>query len=354
MADTIMGRFPHPDDYPYKSWSYPQGFMLWGFIRLYEKTGSEKFADYVLRYCARHVTANGEVPAFSGESLDDILSGSILVWAWNRTGEAKYKKACDRIFETFNDYPRNSDGGFWHSRKLPRQMWVDGLFMGLMFLARYGRYIGNEDFCFSETVRQLSVVFDHCEKDSSGLLFHAWSEDKKAPWAHPVTGQSPEVWSEGLGWYAMILTDVLELLPASEVGSDAYKRLVMQTQKLVNGLEKTQDPLSGLWYQVVDKGSDERNWHDTSGSAMFVYAVKKAGLLGICDREKCDSMAARAFSGLKTKCVVDDEGKANILDACNGLGVQNSYDAYINYERSINCQEAVAAFFWACIIMEYS
>ena len=356
MADTIMSRYPSPDDYPYKSWSYPQGFMLWGFIRLYEKTGVEKFADYALQYCGKHVTDNGEVPAFSGESLDDILPGSVLVWAWNKTGEAKYKKACDQIFETFKDYPRNSDGGFWHSRKLPRQMWVDGLFMGLMFLARYGRYIGNKDFCFSETVRQLSVVFDRCEKDSSGLLFHAWSEDLKAPWAHPVSGQSPEIWSEGLGWYAMILADVLKLLPGfgSISGAGAYDRLVMQMQKLVNSLEKTQDPLSGLWYQVVDKGSGERNWHDTSGSAMFVYAVKKAGLLGICDREKCDSMTARAFEGLQTKCVIDPDGRANILDACNGLGVQNSYDAYVDYERSINCQEAVAAFFWACIIMEYN
>jgi len=350
MARTIMERFPHADDYPYRSWSYPQGFMLWAFIRLFEKTGDKKYGDYVLDYCASHVRENGEIPAFSGVSLDDIMPGSVLVWAWSTTGEKKYKAACERIFKTFDDYPRNSDGGFWHNRELDHEMWVDGLFMGLMFLARYGKFIGDRDFCFSETVNQLSIIFDRCEKDSCGLLYHAYSEDRKAKWAHPLTGKSPEVWSEGLGWYAMILSDVLELLPGEFKG---YDRLVMQMKKLIDGLEKVQDQSSGLWYQVVDKPSGRRNWHDSSGSAMFLYAIKKAGLLGIGSRDKCDSIAAKAFNGLKTKCLLDYEGRANIHDACNWLGVLASYDAYVDYTRQVNCQEAIAAFFWACQIIEY-
>jgi len=350
MAQTIMSRFPRADDYPYKPWSYPQGFILWAFIRLHEKTGEKIYADYVLDYCTSHVNDNGEIPAFSGINLDDIMTGSVLVWAWNKTGEKKYKTACNNIFKSMEDYPRNADGGFWHGRGLPHEMWVDGLFMGLMFLTRYGKYIGNRDYCFSETVRQLSVIFDRCEKDGTGLLCHAYSEDRKAAWANPATGKSPEIWSEGLGWYAMILAEVLELLPKDLTG---YDRLVTQMAKLIDGLEKTQDPNSGLWYQVVDKPSAPRNWHDTSGSAMFLYAIKKAGSLGVYDEKQCDKIAEKAFRGLKTKCVVDSEGRANIHDACNGLGVQLNYDAYVDYPRAVNCQEATAAFFWACVIMEY-
>jgi unsaturated rhamnogalacturonyl hydrolase len=345
-----MQRYPEADSYPYRSWSYPQGFMLWGFIRLYEKTGEEKFGKYILDYCEKHVKENGDIPAFTGASLDDIMTGSVLVWAWAKTGAEKYKTACDHIFKTFESYPRNSGGGFWHGREHPHEMWVDGLFMGLMFLAPYGKYIGNADYCFTETVKQLSAAFDCCEKDSSGLLYHAYSEDRKAPWAHPVTGKSPEVWSEGLGWYAMILADVLELLPSNIAG---YEKLAGQMKKLLCALEKVQDPCSGLWYQVVDKPSYPRNWHDTSGSAMFCYAIKKAGLLGIGGKEHCENIAAKAFMGLKTKCLVDFEGRADILDACNYLGVRRNYDAYVDYARNINCQEAVAAFFWACVIMEY-
>ena len=33
LAETLLRRYPDPDSYPYQSWSYPQGFLLWGFIR---------------------------------------------------------------------------------------------------------------------------------------------------------------------------------------------------------------------------------------------------------------------------------------------------------------------------------
>ncbi|MCL2878946.1 MAG: glycoside hydrolase family 88 protein [Treponema sp.] len=349
MAETIMRRFPCPDDYPYRSWSYPQGFILWPFIRLYERTGDERYRKYVLDYCEKHVRENGDIPAFKGDSLDDIMSGSVLVWAWRNTKQEKYRIACNHIRRAFDDYPRNSNGGFWHSRRLAGQMWVDGLFMGLEFLTRYGACVDDRDYCFAETVRQLSVVFDCCEKDGSGLLYHAYSEDRKAAWAHPVTGKAQEVWCEGLGWYAMVLADVLEILPREIEG---YERLSMQLCKLIDALEKVQDKASGLWFQVVDKPNHPRNWHDTSGSAMFLYAIKKAGQLGIADKTACDRVAAKAFAGLKTKCVVDCEGNADIYDACDGLGVQKNYDAYVDYIKNVNAKEAVAAFFWACEIME--
>ena len=350
MADTIMRRFPHADDFPYSSWCYSQGFMLWGFIRLFEKTGEEKYKKYVIDYCEKHVKENGDIPAFTGVSLDDIMTGSVLVWVWNNTKQEKYKIACGHVRRAFDNYPRNQDGGFWHGRPLAYEMWVDGLFMGLMFLTRYGKFIGDRDYCFKETVKQLSIVFDRCEKDGSGLLYHAYSEDRKARWAHLITGKSPEIWSEGLGWYAMILADVLELLPRDFEG---FERLSMQFLKLINGLEKVQDRRSGLWFQVVDKPAHPRNWHDTSGSAMFLYAIKKAGLLGIADREQCDRISEKAFRGIKTKCIVDCEGNANIYDACDGLGVQINYDVYVDYIKNVNAKEAVAAFFWACQIMEF-
>ena len=68
-------------------------------------------------------------------------------------------------------------------------MWVDGLFMGQMFLVRYGAYVdgSDRDFCFREAIRQLNLVFDRCEKDGSGLLYHAYSARPGTPWANVVT-----------------------------------------------------------------------------------------------------------------------------------------------------------------------
>ena len=348
LAETIMRRYPDPDSYPYRSWCYAQGFMLWGFIRLYEKSGQGRYKEYVMKYCEGHVAGDGTVIGFSGSSLDDVMAGSVLVWAYVRTGSEKYRKACGNIRRAFDDYPRNSDGGFWHGRGLKGEMWVDGLFMGLMFLARYGKYIGDAEYCFAETVNQLRVVFERCEKDGSGLLYHAYCENSIAPWSHKVTGKSSEVWSEGLGWYALILAEALELLPKEQQG---YGELVTRIKNLHAALVKVQDRASGLWYQVVDKPGHPRNWHDTSGSAMFVYSMAKAFRLGLA----CDEIytaAQRGFEGIKTKFIVGPDSLANIYDACNGLCVQLNYDAYVDYTRNVNCQEAVAAFLWAAVEME--
>ena len=54
------------------------------------------------------------------------------------TGDERYRTAAECVYAAFADYPRNSDGGFWHGRRLPGEMWIDGVFMGGMFLSRYG------------------------------------------------------------------------------------------------------------------------------------------------------------------------------------------------------------------------
>ena len=76
FADNLIKRFPDPDDYPFRSWCYAQGFYLWGFLKLYDRTGDVKYLDYVKDYGDKHVREDGTVPAFTGDSLDDIMAGS--------------------------------------------------------------------------------------------------------------------------------------------------------------------------------------------------------------------------------------------------------------------------------------
>ena len=81
LLDTLRKRYPDPDGYPYRSWTYPQAFMLWGFIKEYEKTKNPDYRRYVLGYCSGHVDERGVIDRFTGNSLDDIMAGSVLVWA---------------------------------------------------------------------------------------------------------------------------------------------------------------------------------------------------------------------------------------------------------------------------------
>jgi len=323
--------------------------MLWGMEALYRYTGDKKYYDYIMRYADEHVDGSGSISGYTGESLDDVMSGSILVWAYKETRDEKYKLACEKIRAGFNDYPRNSDGGFWHNRHLPHEMWVDGVFMGLMFLAYYGCYIGDAGYCFDEAARQLNVIYDRCNKDNTGLILHAFSEDRKPSWADKATGLSSDVWSEGLGWYALILARVMEVFPKAHI---KYDGLVKQYRELLYSLKECQDKQTGRWFQVVDKGDVPGNWTDTSGSAMFAYSIQKAVELDIVTEREFGGAVKKAYEGLIEMAKVNAEGLLDIYGACDGLCVQDSYEDYINYEKTVNAKECVAAFLWAAAIIE--
>jgi rhamnogalacturonyl hydrolase YesR len=349
LAETIMSRHPDPLTMPYRRWCYVHGYVLAGFEKLHVLTGDPRYFAYVKRYVDSHVTEDGSVPAFTGESLDDMMTGSAIVSVYQKTGESRYLRAAQRIRRAFDDYPRNSDGGFWHARSLPHEMWIDGVFMGQMFLTRFGAAIGECKACFDEAIRQIEVLAARCRQADSGLYYHGYDEARKATWADKMSGLSPEVWSEGLGWYALILAETVSLIPPSHAGRDRARQILRQ---LVESLAATQDRRTGLWYQVVDKGDRPDNWHDTSGSAMFVYAIQRAIELGCADPRRHGPVVRKGYAGIISKTKDGADGGVDILDACDGLGVQASYQAYVAFPRVVNAKEAVGSVLWATTIVE--
>jgi rhamnogalacturonyl hydrolase YesR len=349
LADTILARFPDPDDIPYRRWCYVQGYVLCGLEKLWAYTGEARYLDYMRRFVDQHVTPDGGLRDFQGNSLDDMMAGTTIVALYEHTGEERYRRAAGRMRAAFDDYPRNSDGAFWHGRSLPHEMWIDGVFMGGMFLSRYGAVVGDEDGSFAEVARQIAALASHCRKGDSGLFLHGYDQAKDAAWADPITGMSPEVWSEGLGWYALILVETLDLMPADHPDRPIVLAI---WRELAQGLRRVQDPKTGLWYQVVDKGDRADNWHDTSGSAMFVYAIQRAVDLGYLNATEYGPVAAHGYEGVVSKMVVRGDGLVDVVDACDGVCVQRSYDDYVRYPKVVNAKEAVGSVLWAATIME--
>jgi rhamnogalacturonyl hydrolase YesR len=351
-ADSLMARFPDPDSIPHRAWCYTQGYVLRGFEMLHESTKDRRYRDYVVKFADQHVDAAGNISGFRGASLDDMMAGTAVVAAYRYTGEKRYKLAADRIREAFRDYPRNSDGGFYHAKSptMAHEMWIDGVFMGGMFLLGYGEHVADREACSDEVARQILIFASHGRKGKSGLFLHGYDEDKDARWADRETGLSPEVWSEGLGWHALVVVETLKVLPADHPKRAEILKLF---RDLAEGLRRTQDAKTGLWYQVVDEGERPDNWHDSSGSGMFVYAIQRGVDLGFVDRDTYAPVARRGYEGLTGKASVNERyGLIDIHDACDGLGVQKSYADYINYPRRINAKEAMGSFLWATAIVE--
>ena len=362
-AETIMARWPDYSKAYFNSWTYVNGYALYGFDMLYRATGDKRYFDYTKRYIDQFVddqgnfhgvaNAKGQTRNISFTNLDNMMTGNTIVMLYEYTKDDRYKKAADKIRRALDDYPRNNDGGFWHAKSMPGQMWIDGIFMGQMFLTRYGKSIGDSQYAFNEAAKQITVYAKRAQRDKSGLYLHGLYEtghgDKVAKWGDPKTGLSPEVWSEGLGWYALVVVETLDAMPKdhpqrAEV-EDIYRRMAA-------GLKRTQDPKSGRWFQVVDKIDRPDNWTDTSGSAMFTYAIQKGIELGLIDKAEYAPVVEKGYKGIIENAKINDKGLVDIYSACDGLGVQQSYDRYINYKKMINAKEAVAGFLWANAIVE--
>ena len=56
---------------------------------------------------------------------------------YDLTREPRYKAAMDTLYAQILEQPRTPEGGFWHKKIYPNQMWLDGLYMVEPFYAEY-------------------------------------------------------------------------------------------------------------------------------------------------------------------------------------------------------------------------
>ena len=84
--------------------------------------------------------------------------------------------------------PKTSDGGYWHKKIYPYQMWLDGLYMAEPFHTRYAKeYINNDtekQKIYDDVVLQFDLIQKHSRDEKTGLMYHGWDESKEQKWAN--------------------------------------------------------------------------------------------------------------------------------------------------------------------------
>jgi rhamnogalacturonyl hydrolase YesR len=350
-ADSFIRRFPDPDAIHWvgdkNHFSWQAGYAMFAMEKLWRATGDARYLSYIRRYVDQQVDEEGNVPGFSPTALDNFLPGYAILFMYEQTHLRKYRTAATAIRNGFLHYPRNLDGSFWHADWAKHQMWVDGVFMGQMFLARYGSVLGDRDYAFGEVARQMKLVLGHCAKPN-GLLLHGWDESKAASWADKNTGLASEVWSEGLGWYAVLMADVFDYLPPDHPDREF---LLSALRSLCRGLKEVQDARTGMWCQVVDKPLGKGNWNETSGTGMFIYLIKKSIDNGFISREEYAPVVERAYEGMVRKATLTSDGFVDVRD-CSSIGIQNDYDAYVSCPKEVNPFSGVTSFILGTTIVE--
>jgi unsaturated rhamnogalacturonyl hydrolase len=319
------------------NWSYPQGLYLYGQYLVYKRTGDKRYLDYIKAWVDRFVDANGHI-ANSFNSLDSMRSGVLLLILYRETGDARYHTAADQIRHRLDTYPRTTDGGLWHATSRQNQLWSDGVYMVLPFLAEYGQMFGDRTYTDDEVTKQLLIYASHLQV-GDGLLQHAYDEKRLQPWADPVTGRAPEQWCRAIGWYGMTMMDILEIIP-----KDYPRRPQLLTilQNLVRGMAHYQDLKTGRWFQVVDKGKDPNNWTETSCSSMYTFVAARSVQRGYVSPLYAFT-AGNGYRGVLDRISLDADGMTNLAEICIGTNVGDAAFYYAR-PRAVNDLHGLGAF----------
>jgi unsaturated rhamnogalacturonyl hydrolase len=228
-------------------------------------------------------------------------------------------------------------------------MWLDGLYMAEPFYAEYAATF-HETAAFDDIAKQFILMETHARDPKTGLLYHGWDESKQQRWADPATGHSPNFWDRAMGWYAMALVDTLDYFPQDH---PQRTQLLAILNRLAQAVAKYQDPKTGLWYQVLDKGTEKGNYVEASGSSMFVYALAKAVRNGYLP-EKFLAVANRGYKGLTAEFIkTDPNGQANLDGTVSVAGLggnpyrDGSYQYYLSEKVVRNDPKGIGAFLMA-------
>ena len=331
LADSIIDRYqPDIDTLTHKGWDHSNTAILNGISKLYLNTDKPEYLDYIKAFIDRYIDEKGNLDLSVSNSLDRMHPGLICVFLFKQTGEERYRIAAKKMRDHFvgteskpSIFSKTPDGGYCHKsgEKYRNVMTVDGIYP---FLAAYAR-VFDESELFDLISDQILLIADHSFNTTAGLPYHGWNYDKSKAWANPITGTSSQFWSRASGWFAMGLVDVIEAMPPTHPKRETLSFLY---RSLATGLLSHQAP-DGMWYHVLNRIEDERNYPETSATSMIIYSLCKGYRLGLLG-ESAKEGGLVAWQALQGHVKTYEDGGPQLLSVAPAMGIQNDYEAYLS------------------------
>jgi rhamnogalacturonyl hydrolase YesR len=199
------------------------------------------------------------------------------------------------------------------------RFWVDDMFMITALQMEAYRVTGDTKY-LDRTAHEMVVYLDKLQQPN-GLFFHGTDV--------------PIAWSRGNGWAAAGLACLLEAMPASHPD---HARILAGYRKMMAELLALQGK-DGMWRQVLDH---DAAWPETSGSAMFTYAM----VLGV----KHDWLDASVYGPAARHAWIALTGyidqNADLTNVCEGTNKRNDLNYYLMRRRITGDFHGQAPMLW--------
>ena len=258
-------------------WTYGQSIGLLGISRLWIQTANPAYFSYLQNSINYFISENGDIKFHKVQDydIDNILFGRILLTLYNVTSQVKYYKAASLLRDQLKSQLHKNEGI---------------LYMREPFYAAYAKQF-HEPEAFDDIANRFIWMEQHARDAKTGL-------------------------------YEMALVDVLENFPVTHPKHDT---LVSILKRRANAIKKLQDPLTGLWHDILNSPKEKEPRIVVSASAMFVYANAKAVRLGFLPASYL-AVSKKGYDGILKQFIdTNKEGYANLKGALsedpNGVGV---------------------------------
>lgn len=289
-------------------WSYYNGVVMEGLYDTYEARPDEcaEYKNYVLEYLNAMLVADENGVHHLSRNLagyvdhhgaDCYKTAALVMKAFDEN--PAYAEVMAELYRDLTDPKHvNSKGdivvekytedalgnNYWHcwaGGQPPKyKVWLDGIYMLQPFLAHYAAKIGD--------TKQLAIINERLNWVAdvmlapNGMYYHACNSREDVCAYH---------WTRAMGWYAMAMVDVMEVLP------ECYIEERKAALKLfADGMLKYQDE-SGLWANLADQPVTETNRLEVSGTAMMIYMLLK-GVRKSWLNESYREPAIKAFNAI--------------------------------------------------------
>ena len=292
-----MGLFPR--DFGMEPWDWPQGVGLYGMESYCRKTGDAATKAYLEAWFREHLEK--DLPRRNINTTCPLLTLADYADA-----DPRYKALCDDWANwLMTEQPRTEEGGFQHTTTKnaaagtlnmnENQIWIDTLFMTVLFLAKWGKRTHNQAM-LHEAEHQFLLMIKYLYEKQTGLFYHAWTFTEKSNFGKVF-------WCRGNSWYTAASMDFLEIM--GDDLDEAVRAIILDTYRAQAKALKNCQAENGLWHTVLD---DPASYTETSGSAAMAYGLAKGlhtGILGEEYRATVEKAAAGIVAQIQSDGTVD-------------------------------------------------
>lgn len=362
-VDVTNGNMSWDTEKKKYSWAYFNGLMLDAFMML-DPSG---FSSYVEGFYRANIDSNGKILNLEASgspakgALDNIEPIRAAFDLLSGSESNRIKKGIQEMYSqlmSMTAYP-SCGGNFVHKQETdgtPTSSWkdypvaLDGLYMAQPFLMECanaidqgkltlkdlsGRTVTSESI-YASVYDRFTWIYANLFNPATGLYDHGYSPDSRS-----TNGVS---WSRAIGWYAMALVDVIEMMPAGSRKTE----LISELPRLFDGMLRYQDQDTGLWYNITayDDAISGNNL-ETSGTAMMAYALFKAYKNSWVTDSKYARAGLEAFNGVIENKMSGVSGNYKVIDTYRSSGVNIKPSSYTTAPYTTDEAKGVGALIMA-------